>query len=108
MTRVSIEPRPVEMDDRADVASNVHARRLDRDLVILDLVNGDYWGLDPIGARIWEALVQGMSLREIVSMLRAELAVDEARLTADVLRIAQELVDRKLLVPRRPGGTSAP
>ena len=90
----------IGIDDHVDVAANVHARRLDRELVILDLVNGDYWGLDPVGARIWEGLAGGMSLREVAAMLEAELDVDPSVLIADVLRIAGELATRKLIVVR--------
>jgi Coenzyme PQQ synthesis protein D (PqqD) len=79
-------------------AEGVHARRFDGTVVILDLTGGQYFGLDEVGAAIWEKLVEGRTLDEIVALLVAEYATSDDKIRADVLRIAQELVDAKLLV----------
>jgi len=43
----------VRVMDRVTVPPHVIARRVGEDTVILDLASGTYFGLDPVGARIW-------------------------------------------------------
>jgi hypothetical protein len=89
-------------DMRVTVAANIHARRLENELVILDLANGDYWALDELGSRVWEALTLGQSPREIARALEGDYAVDPEILLGDIVKLVGELVRRKLVVASAP------
>jgi hypothetical protein len=61
--------------------------------VILDLASGTYYGLDPVGARMWQLLVEGKSLGEACDLLLEEYDVARERLEADLLELAGKLAN---------------
>ena len=73
-------------------------RDLDGEAVIVDLRTGTYFGLDPVGTRIWVALEGEGPLRRALRAVLAEFEVDEATAAGDLLRLAGEMLERDLLV----------
>jgi hypothetical protein len=76
----------------------VHARVFDGDLVILDLANGAYFSLDPVGARMWEGLTAGRPPQAIAEKIAEEYDVSAARALEDLSALVEQLVSRRLLV----------
>ena len=64
--------------------------------VLLDLASEQYFGLDPVGTRIWELIDPGMPLRDIHGTLCKEYEAEPANIAADLLALAQSLVDAGL------------
>lgn len=89
----------MEWTDKVAIPYQVMARQVGEEIVILDLVGGSYFGLDPVGARIWQLMGEGKTLAEICEMMLEEYEVEREQLEADVLRIAGELLERGLVVP---------
>jgi hypothetical protein len=83
---------------RTRVPSHVHARLFDGDLVILDLANGEYFSLDPIGARMWEGLAAGLSVHVVAVDIAQKYDVALDRALADLGDLVEQLVSRGLLV----------
>jgi hypothetical protein len=88
----------VEMNSRLRCAEQVHARRFDAEMVIVDLARGEYFSLDEIGGAMWDWLVQGLSLTEVAEKLAATYDADLETIRSDTKRIAGELVSSGLLV----------
>lgn len=72
-------------------ADHVIAKLVGEELILLDYDGELYYGLDPIGARIWELLGTGRTLGEIVETLLAEYAVTREELAADVEALVADL-----------------
>lgn len=83
---------------RVKVGKNVHARRFDGELVILDMERGEYFGLDELGAQAWESMTAGRTVEEIAGALVAHYEVDRLTLERDLQTLADELLARGLLV----------
>ena len=66
--------------------------------VILHLVNGTYYGLDPVGTRIWGMVKQGTSTPEICATLAAEYGIDLATIEEDARRFLTDLEAQGILV----------
>lgn len=64
---------------------------------ILDLQNGVYYGLDPVGARIWELIQTPREVQEIVSLLLDEYDVSADQCQNDVLALLGQLAERGLI-----------
>lgn len=97
----------LSQDDRFRVNdTEVAAKVIDGEAVIINLLNGTYYGLDKSGCTIWEMLASGYSLAETVGgvLARYDVATDIAR--ADVGRLVQELLVERILLPA-PSGTAA-
>ena len=83
---------------RVAVAANVHTRKFDEDLVILDLTRGEYFAVDHVGVQVWEGLARGRSLAEIADDLAPRYDVDRATLLSDFVAFIEELLVRGLVV----------
>ena len=64
--------------------------KLGEEVAILNSETGTYFGLDPVGSRIWCLMADGAAVDEVVSTLLSEYGVDEQRIRNDL----QELIDR--------------
>ncbi len=84
-------------DRRLAVPENVATRELDGELVLLNFDTESYFGLDEVGARIWEVLAGSPSVEDGVQVLLAEFDVDAPRLRADVAALLTQLVDGGLV-----------
>ena len=58
---------------------------------ILSVRSGIYYGLDTVGARIWELIEQPRTLQEIRDTLVKEYDVESVRCETDLLAILQQL-----------------
>ena len=65
--------------------------------VILNLPHGTYFGLDGVGARIWELVQQPRTVGEIRDVLMEEYDVDSELCEREVRSFLTELADRKLI-----------
>ena len=76
-------------------------QQLQEEAVLLNLDSGLYFGLDPIGTRIWNLLAQGQSLPQIVSTIMAEYEVDIEQCTSDLLKLLGDLEAQGLVAVTR-------
>jgi len=66
--------------------------------VILHLKSGTYFGLDPMGTRIWAMLKEGVSNSDICKRLTEEFDVSREVVEADARRFLSELKANDILV----------
>ena len=91
----------LSLDDALMVAPDVMFRQLDDEAVLLDLKSGIYFGLNGVGARTWELILEHGRLSEVRDALLREYEVDRNSVERDLLALAAELVARQLAV-RKP------
>ena len=85
------------MTGRVTVPDHVIVRQLGDESVMLDMASGYYFGLDPVGARIWQLLSATSSLAEIVERLAQEYDVTPEQANSDLVRFVEELKANGLL-----------
>ena len=79
------------------IPSQVMARQVGDETVILDLASGTYYGLDPVGARIWQLITEGQTLAQVCETMLAEYEVTREAIERDVLALVQNLADKQLV-----------
>ena len=87
----------MNLSDKITIPAPVMARQVGDETVILDLASGTYFGLDPIGARIWQLIGEGKALGEICEVLLTEYEVSRVQLQGDLERLLQELGSKGLI-----------
>ena len=85
------------LDSTVVIPDGVLYQPIGEEIVLLDLNEGIYYGLDPIGSRIWMFMVDKMTPRQILTRLAEEYEADEVTLEADLLDLVRQLEARKLL-----------
>jgi hypothetical protein len=87
----------MRLSDRITIPPQVMARTVGDETVIRDLTTGTYFGLDTVGARIWELIGEGKTLTQVCDQMLEEFEVSREELERDTLRLAQELADQGLV-----------
>lgn len=68
------------------------------ELVLLSFKTDTYYGLNPVGARMWELLGEGASVETLCATLMAEYNVPEEVLRRDVVAVMADLDVQSLIV----------
>jgi hypothetical protein len=91
----------MNIDEKSKFKSSrhVYARDFEGDLVLLDLAQGHYYGLEEIGARLWSGLMLGRTVAEVAAELSPEYDVEPAQLKADLLDLLRDLAEKGLVEP---------
>ena len=87
----------MNLSDKVTIPAQVMAREVGDETVILDLANGTYYGLDPVGARIWQLLSEGLTLTQVCEVMMAGYEVKREDIERDVLSLVQTLTERQLV-----------
>ncbi len=64
---------------------------------ILNIKNGVYYGLDPVGARIWKLIQQPRSVDEVREALVEEYEVEPERCEQDLITLLEKLLAEGLI-----------
>jgi hypothetical protein len=79
------------------IPPDVMARQVGDETVILDLKSGRYFGLDPVGTRIWHLMVEGKALAEVCDAIAAEYDVTRAEAERDLQQLLSDLKTEGLI-----------
>ena len=74
----------------------------DGEAVLLHMGSEVYFGLDPIGARMWEVLADTGDIDAAASRLVSEFEVEKGRLLSDLRQLVAELTEAGLLQVSAP------
>jgi coenzyme PQQ biosynthesis protein PqqD len=88
----------VSLDERPQRQDGVLAQQAQGQTVLLRLVDGGYYALDEVGARIWELCDGQRAVAEVVAALCAEFEAPAATIRADALEFIGDLRRERLLV----------
>lgn len=88
----------MKLTDRLSASSDVIAREVGGETILLDLASGNYFGLDPVGTRVWQLIEEeGCTLGEACDVLVGEYDVAHAELEKDLLALAENMADQQLI-----------
>ena len=83
--------------DLVCVSKNQVSSEVRGEAVILNLADGTYYGLNPIGAHIWNLIQKPKSVAAIQAILLAEYDVEVEVCHRELLALLQELAKRGLI-----------
>lgn len=75
----------------------VIASQLGDDVVMMDVEEGVYYGLESVAARIWALTEQPTSIGTLCATLAGEYDVPPARCEQEVVTFIGELIDRRIV-----------
>ena len=84
-------------DSRITLSRNQTSCDLAGEMAIVNFDNGVYYGLDPMGARIWNLLREPSTIEELCDTLAAQYDVERATLESDVRAFVGELAEHGLV-----------
>lgn len=77
---------------------NMLSAGIDDELVLMDMQSAKYFGLDPVGSRIWDALAEPITVEDLCRRMGEAYQGDLATIQADVLAFVRQLAARGMIV----------
>jgi hypothetical protein len=71
---------------------------VDGEKVMMSIENGEYFGLDTVGSRIWELIELPIIVYDLIQILLDEFDVDQAECEVDTLEFLNQLLVKNLLI----------
>jgi hypothetical protein len=94
--------------DSLVVDADVLFRQLDDEAVLLDLKSGTYFGLNDVGTRAWQLIVEHGALSRVLEIMLDEYEAERAVIENDLLELGRELVSRGLAAVQPPDAANVP
>lgn len=88
----------IDFSCRVTVPELVIVKRLDDEMVILDLGSESYFGLNDVGTAMWHELEISPSIQQAYLSLLEQYDIHAETLRKDLTNLIRELVDRNLLI----------
>jgi hypothetical protein len=70
---------------------------LGEEIVILNSVSGIYYGLNGVGARVWNLIQEPQRIEDVLGVLLGEYEVEPLRCQGELLALLKELEDKGLI-----------
>ena len=87
----------MKLNDKIAVSSDVVAREVGEETMLLNLASGTYFGLDPVGGRFWQLLEEGKSATEARDALLQQYDVAPEELDRDLEKLLADLAAHGLV-----------
>jgi hypothetical protein len=88
---------PLSADTRIVLSTEQVSCDLGGEAAIVNLKNGVYYGLDPVGARVWNLLRTPMTVAQLLDALLCVYEVERRTLESDVRRFVNQLAEQGLI-----------
>ncbi len=79
------------LDATLRVPAQVLYTTVEQEVVLLNTLTNKYYSLNEVGARFWNLLAEGKSLREAYHVLLGEFEVESPQLEKDLLELIERL-----------------
>ena len=87
----------ITLSQQAKPSDDVLFQEVGGEAVLLNLASESYFGLDPVGTRIWVLLTEDAALQRAFDILCDEYEVEPERLQADLLGLVEKLAEAGLV-----------
>ena len=91
-------PMKLHGESRVEATSEQVSAELSDEAVILNMADGIYYGLNDVGARVWELLKSPRTINSIVESLLEEFEAEAGQCRKDVFRLLEEMQSRGLVI----------
>ena len=79
------------------IQPDVLSQMVDNEVVLLDLKNESYFGLNEVGARLWQLVQDNHDLQDVYAIIGDEYDVDATTLEQDLDQLVADLVKADLV-----------
>ncbi|OGT95451.1 MAG: hypothetical protein A2083_05855 [Gemmatimonadetes bacterium GWC2_71_9] len=91
----------IPMHATISISGDLVSCDLNAEAVVLNLRSGRYYGLDPVGARIWNLIQTPRTVQEIRDILLQDYEVEPDRCEGDLVALLEKLANEGLVDVRQ-------
>jgi len=85
------------MNKKIKISPDVLSQVVSGETVLLDLKNESYFGLDEVGTRIWQLLLENRDMESVMETILSEYDVEAEQLRQDLDDLVQKLIEAGLV-----------
>lgn len=85
------------LDSTVQIANEVVSCDLVDEAAILNMKDGVYYGLNPVGARIWNLIQKPMKVSDILNIILEEYDVEKDVAQTDLMELLGQLLEKELV-----------
>ena len=93
---------PIGLGTTVRQADNLVSCELDGETALMCVESGQYYGLDPVGGRIWSLIEKDRLVSELCTLLLAEFDAEAPQLEYHVIAFLNQLAENNLVVVDEP------
>jgi hypothetical protein len=90
----------INLDTLISIPEDVYTQEVGEETILLDTQGGRYFGLDPVGTRMWQLIRKYGVLRPAYETLLTEYEVAPNQLESDLLALVAKMIDKGLPASR--------
>ena len=90
---------PIKIDPTALITKtrSILASQIDNETVMMDTENGEYYGMNQVGSRIWELLDTPQTLSQLQTTLLLEFEITEKECLNDIELFVGQLLEKRMV-----------
>ena len=74
----------------------IHAN-IDNETILMSLTNGEYYGINNIGSKIWELLENSMSIGELIENLTTIYDITKEQCETDIVCFLTDMQEKEII-----------
>jgi hypothetical protein len=87
----------ITLESTVSQIEDIVASDIDDEKVMMSVEKGQYFGLEPVGSRVWELIEKPVKVSELIDALLGKYDVDRETCEKDVLAFLEELNEAGIL-----------
>jgi hypothetical protein len=91
-----MEKKRISTESTVSRIEDIVVGDIDDEKVMMSVEKGEYFGLDPIGSRVWEMIERPVRVSDLIDALLAKYDVDRETCERDVLAFLEELHESRI------------
>lgn len=92
-----MKKKNISTESRVSQIEDIVASDIDDEKVMMSVEKGQYYGLDPVGSRVWELIEKPIKVSELIDALLLKYDVDRETCERDVLAFLEGLHEDGIL-----------
>jgi hypothetical protein len=89
--------KELTLNSKVSIAGDVVSCDLVEEAALLNLKDGIYYGLNPVGARIWNLIQKPITVSDILDTIIEEYDVERDVAQADLMELLENLLGKELV-----------
>ena len=92
------DTKKIDFSSQVLIPEHILSKELDGEAVLLDTKTQNYFGLDVVGTRIWQALSSATSIQDAFQQLEKEYEVTAEQLQSDIEAFISKLLSKEMII----------
>lgn len=80
------------LSNKVSISNDVLFQEIGGECVLLNMASEQYFGLDDVGTRIWQLLIEHGDISKVLTQLKADYNADEKVLENDLSKLIEDLI----------------